>query len=290
MQSFTIKDVENLTGIKAHTLRIWEQRYGFLVPKRKESLHRIYDNEDLKTILRIAFLYHSGWKISKIAALSPEAVLEEVNRHAPGSSDYYINRLLEAAIDFNEYEFISAINEASAAGSFEKCMTDVCYPYLKKLGLLWSTNRIIPAQEHFSSYIIQNRIIYETEKLPPVSDPPQVLLTAPRGEFHELPLLFINYLLRKRGRSTLYMGPNSEQADIRQLGALPTVQSIYLHLVTNFTGLLVDDYLEEMCRLFPGKRILASGEGIKSVQRTFTNLTLLRSDHSIYEFIDGVRA
>lgn len=289
MQSFTIRDIENLTNIKAHTLRIWEQRYSFLAPKRKESLHRIYDNEDLKSLLRISFLYHNGWKVSRIAALNPDQILEEVHKtRTPNSNyNYYINRLIEAAIDFNEFEFTQVITQATERLGFEKCMTEVCYPYLKRLGLLWSTNNVIPAQEHFSSYIIQNRLIFETEKLEPSTEQPEIILAAPHGEYHELPLLFINYLLRKRRRSTLYMGTNNGKEDIEQLSTLPAIKCIYLHLVINFTGMYIDDYLESICRRFPEKKVVASGEGIKSAQRTFTNLILLRSDLEIYEFISG---
>src|SRR5215204_1774106 len=158
MQSFTIKDIENLTGIKAHTLRIWEQRYRFFTPKRKESLHRIYDNEDLKQLLRISFLYNSGWKISKIANLSSDEVQDLVKNAEVGKENYrvFVNHLIEAALDFNEYAFIEQLNRIIETTGFEKSITEICYPFLLKIGHLWSTNNVIPAQEHFSSYIIQN--------------------------------------------------------------------------------------------------------------------------------------
>src|SRR5947208_12376553 len=106
MQSFTIRDIENLTGIKAHTLRIWEQRYPLFQPKRKESRHRFYDNKDLKKLLRISFLYHGGWKISRIASLSEEQILSAVdNADINGSVSNLVNPLLESAIDFNEAQF-----------------------------------------------------------------------------------------------------------------------------------------------------------------------------------------
>src|SRR4051812_33881111 len=112
MQTFTIRDIENLTGIKAHTLRIWEQRYSFFTPKRKDSQHRIYDNEDLKQLLRIAFLYHNGWKVSRIATLSPEQVAGIVRESAIGNENHalFISQLMEAAIDFDEYSFITILN------------------------------------------------------------------------------------------------------------------------------------------------------------------------------------
>jgi DNA-binding transcriptional MerR regulator len=290
MQTFTIKDIENLTTIKAHTLRIWEQRYGLFIPKRKESLHRFYDNEDLKKLLRISYLYHSGWKISKIANLSEAEILQKVREAniIDGNFASYINRLIEAGLDFDEKSFIEVLNEVMERIGFERCIVQVCYPFLRKIGLLWSTNNVIPAQEHFASYIIQNRIIVETEKLSAPLVDPEIILVCPQGEFHELPLLFINYLMRKKGWGTIYMGVNIKRNELQQLVQVSGIRYIYLHLITNFTGSDADDYFEEICKAFPDKKIMASGEGINVIQRTFTNLTLLKSDQQIYDFINRV--
>jgi DNA-binding transcriptional MerR regulator len=288
MQNFTIRDIEHLTGIKAHTLRIWEQRYGFFTPKRKESQHRIYDNEDLKQLLHVAFLYHSGWKVSKIASLDPEQMAAIVRETTVGEEDYqlFIHQLLQAALDFNEYQFLAVINSITERIGFEKCIVDVCYPYLIKIGHLWSTNNIIPAQEHFSSYIIQNRIIVETEKVS--SDrhaKPEILLLCPRGEFHELPLLFINYLLRKYGWGTVYMGTNVQLEEVDLLIRQNEIKTLYMHLITNFTGFEVDDYFEKICKRYPDRQIVASGGGVHKAQRSFVNLNILRTDTQIYQFI-----
>lgn len=292
MQSFTIRDIEHLTGIKAHTLRIWEQRYRFFSPKRRESRHRYYDNEDLKQLLRISFLYHNGWKVSKISALSQEQIQEEVRKTvtATGNNVLYVNRLIEAAVDFDESSFVNVLDEATGKLGFEKCITDVGYPFLQKIGLLWSTNNVIPAQEHFSSYIIQNRIILETEKLSALHQKPEVILLCPQGEFHELPLLYLNYLMRKNGWHTLYLGSNIQKQDLQQLAHLDHIRFLYLHLITNFTGFSADDYLEDLCKTFPGKTIIASGEGISQVQRSFVNVQLLKSDRQIHDFIMSHRS
>lgn len=288
MQTFSIRDIENLTGIKAHTLRIWEQRYQFFTPKRKDSQHRIYDNDDLKKLLRISYLYHTGWKISKIAALSHEEILEEVKKGGTAEGNYarFVSGLIEAAVDFDEKAFTGLMNEVSEKIGFEKCIVEVAYPYLKKIGLLWSTNNVIPAQEHFTSYLVQNRIIAETETIAQSKNKPEIILVCPQGEFHELPLLFINYLMRKNGWGVLYLGVNISKNELLQLNQLESVNHIYIHLITNFTGMYTDDYLEEICRQFPDKKILASGEGISQVQRSFTNLTLLNSEKKIYDFIN----
>jgi MerR family transcriptional regulator, light-induced transcriptional regulator len=287
MHSFTIRDIENLTGIKAHTWRIWEQRYPVFQAKRKESAHRFYDNEDLKQLLRIAFLYHKGWKISKIAQLNTQAILEEVTKTEPGESSYklYALKFIEAAVDFNEKAFNALLEELIEMIGFEKCITDVCYPYLQRVGLLWVTNRVIPAQEHFSSYIIQNKIIAETEKLNKPPQTPEVLLFSPQGEFHELPLLFLNYLLRKNDWGVVYLGSNAKFDFLQQFTGNKNLRYLFLHQITNFTHYDADDYFEILIKTFPGKKIVATGTIVTKVQRTFTNLTLLKSDQEIIDFI-----
>ena len=286
MQEFTIRDIENLTGIKAHTLRIWEQRYNFFTPKRKESLHRVYNNEDLKHLLRISFLYHNGWKVSKIAALEQAAILEEIRNYFPGDSDYnyYINNLLEAALDFDEFNFMEVLNTTISLIGFEKSIVQVCYPYLIKLGQLWSTNNVIPAQEHFSSYLIQNKIISETEKLDHPSTEPEIILLCPKGEYHELPLLFINYMLRKNSWGTIYLGPNTSFEELEQVVSVTGIKKIYIHLITNFTGLQLDEYMENVCRKFSNSQVWLSGEGFRSLQMQFTNMKHLKSEKDIYNF------
>lgn len=292
MEYFTIKDIENLSGIKAHTLRIWEQRYSLFVPKRKDSQHRIYDNDDLKQLLRISFLYHNGWKISKIAGLSSAQIVEEVRKSEINSKTYktFIIQLIEAAVDFDEISFVEILNQLTAKVGFEKCITDICYPYLNRIGMLWVTNNIIPAQEHFSSYIIQNRIIAETDKLSINNEAPTLLLFSPKGEFHELPLLFIFYLLRKNGWSVVYLGSNITKEVIKQFTENGEMKYLFLHLITNFTGWDADVYFEDLCKSFPNKQIIASGAAVHQVQRNFVNLKLLKSDKEIYEFIERPKA
>jgi DNA-binding transcriptional MerR regulator len=288
MEYFTIKDIENLSGIKAHTLRIWEQRYELFTPQRKESQHRIYDNEDLKQLLRISFLYHNGWKISKIAALSANEIAAEVRQYEITTDSYktFIIQMIEAAVDFNEEKFISIINELEKKIGFEKCITGVCYPYLNRIGMLWVTNNVIPAQEHFSSYIIQNRIIAETEKISMGNKGPVITLFAPQGEYHELPLLFINYLLRKHGWKVVYLGADVEKQVVRQLTATRKIDYLFVYHITNFTGWDADVYFEDLSKNFSSQKIAVAGTVVKQIQRNFSNVILLKSDKAIYEFVE----
>jgi len=287
MQKFTIRDIENLTGIKAHTLRVWEQRYDFFTAQRKESLHRIYDNEDLKKLLRISFLYHNGWKVSRIAGLTEQQIIDTVRTTvAENDRSLYLHHLIEAALDFDEHRFLVTLNQIIEKVGFEECITQVCYPFLRRIGLLWTTNNVLPAQEHFSSYIIQNRIISETEKLVLQNRPaPEIVLFCPRGELHELPLLYINYLMKKAGWGTVYLGANVELDIVEQVLSVHSIRTAYFHLITNFTGSTIDEYTEILCRRFPGVTVVASGVEAARAQRSFTNLVLLKNDEAIHQFI-----
>lgn len=287
MQQFTIRDVENLLGIKAHTLRIWEQRYNFFAPGRKGSMHRIYNNDDLKLLLQVAFLYHQGWKISRIAALDSAALNAAIAQIPLNGATYpnYVVQLISYALDFNEVAFASLITRLAETIGFERTIEEVCFPFLQRVGMLWVTSHLVPAQEHFSSYLIQNKIIAETEKLPLVYKPAEIILFAPKGEFHELPLLYLHYMLRKWGWSVLFLGKNIELPVLQQCADQHNIQYLFLHLLTNLTQMDPEVYLEQLIKLFPDKKIVASGTAVHHVQRNFVPVTLLLSDAEIHQFV-----
>lgn len=287
MQQFSIKDVENLLGIKAHTLRVWEQRYDFFAPKRKGSAHRTYDNEDLRFLLRVAFLYHQGWKISRIAALSPQELDSAIAAVELNGNTYpnFVVQLLGYALDFNEQAFDGLLDDVSRLVGFERMVEEICFPFLRRVGMLWMTNHMVPAQEHFSSYLIQSKIIAETERIALPDKPSELILFAPRGEYHELPLLYLHYLLRKNGWSVVFLGKNVDLSVVEECATIPTIQYLFLHLPTNLTQLDPELYLEELVRRFPGKTIIASGIAVHQVQRQFVNVQLLASDKEIHAFV-----
>jgi DNA-binding transcriptional MerR regulator len=280
--------MENLCDIKAHTLRIWEQRYQLFVPKRKESQHRIYDNEDMKQLLCISFLYHNGWKISKIISLTSNQIMEEVRKLEINGNTYrtFILQMIDAAVDFNEEAFIQIVDALIEKIGFEKCIIDVCYPYLNRIGTVNVANNIIPAQAHFSGYIMQNRIIAETNKLNASNNIPALVLFSPKGEYDELTLLFIYYLLRKNGWGVVYLGVDIGKEVVKQFTGNDSVEYFFLHLITNFTGWDADIYFEDLCKSFPGKKIIVTGTGVNQLQRNFTNLIQLKSDKEVYQFIE----
>jgi MerR family transcriptional regulator, light-induced transcriptional regulator len=288
MDLFSIKDVERLSGIKAHTFRIWEQRYGLVQPHRKESKHRFYTNEDLKEILRVAFLYTNGFKVSKIAQLSPEsrsaAIDEIINKE-----DYFdkaVDRLLVAGRHFDEEAFARQLKTHILQAGFETAITQLAYPYLEKIGLLWMNDHVHPAQEHFGSQIIQHQIIAAIDDLPrtAIGAGALILLFAPEQEFHEIPLLFIHYLLRKQGKPCIYLGINIQAGLLESFMQIHPVTHLYYHQVTNFTQLDAAEYLIDLCTRYPNVHVVASGMATMQIGLPPANARLLRGLPAIMDF------
>ncbi|QEH41265.1 MerR family transcriptional regulator [Chitinophaga sp. XS-30] len=264
MNSYTIKDLESLTGIKAHTIRIWEQRYKLLRPKRKDTNHRIYDNRDLKRMMRIAYLYHQGYKISRIAEMTDEEVkqlsLEESGKKDAHLHQAYINQLVEAMIDFDQNRFEKIFHNVLLRMGFEQCILTVIYPFLERVGLLWLADRVIPAQEHFAAGIIRKKLMVAIDGLElPADKPERFLVFLPQGELHEIPALFVQYLLKKSGCPVIYFGCNIPLEDIRFYANRKPVDHIYTHLITNFPQRKLNNLVRDMAALFPDLRITISG-------------------------------
>ena len=285
MDHFSIRDVENLTGIKAHTLRVWEQRHKIFFPKRRLSQHRYYDAEDLKQLLRIAYLYRNGYKISCIATLRPDEICSIALdlKNAKDQNEKYVNNMIEAALDFDEKRLSELINELIKKVGLEGTMRDVVFKTLEKVGLLWLTGHVIPAQEHFISSIIVQRIIVEIEKLKrvPNSKGRNVLLFTPQGEEHEIPLLFIQWLLRKNQCSYVYLGTNVDTETLRFYCKERHVTDLYFHLITNLIRTDIQTYIEELAASFPQKKIICSGKFTETLERVPKNVVILTTQAEI---------
>lgn len=294
MNFFSIRDIENLTGIKAHTLRIWEQRYQLFNPKRRESKHRFYDNDDLKFILRIAFLYNQGYKISQIASLSEEQIRLMALELKPNEDNFeiYINQLTEAAIDLNQVRFEKVLHTLVMHAGFEKSVMKVLFPLLEKIGILWLTGNVIPAQEHFASALIVKKMLLAIDGLekPSHSGERKVLLFTPVGELHEIPLMFMHYMLKKNGVPHIYLGKNVslEMLELvcRQHSANSPhpVNQLYFHVITNLTRCDIKEYVCRLSRLFPEKEIVFSGSHACQCQGAPGNVRRLVCNEELYQF------
>lgn len=284
MQYFSIRDIENLSGIKAHTLRIWEQRYHLIMPARKESRHRLYSNEDLRRILRISYLYHRGYRISTIAGMpSDEIDRLSLEHHGEVHFDLFINQFVEAALDLDQDRFDQIFRGLFQHLGFEKAMIHVVYPYLEKIGRLWMTGNLLPAQEHFSSQLIRKHILLDTEKIrtTPVPGSLPLVMFTPPGEYHEIPLLLIANLLRKNGFRVVYLGTNADTSTLTEYVNTRGPCILYFHLLTNFTDLSPDDYVKGLRDSFPGMQIIASGPVATKITAVIDGLRIMHSIHEI---------
>ena len=266
MNHFSINDIENLTGVKAHTLRIWEQRYGVCQAKRKESGHRYYDAEDLKSMLRLIFLYRSGHRMSQLAGLEEDELRAlALSKTASCSYDTNISQLTEATQSFDQQRFDKLLHMMILHLGFEKCILDVVYPFLERLGLLWLTDRALIAHEHFASNLIQKKIIVAIDGLErPRNSERVVLLYTPGGEAHEIPLLFMQYLFKKYGTRTIYMGRETEQECLVELCTKQKVTHLYFHLITHLGDCDVPGYIRNLGAELPGVAIVASGRCLEN--------------------------
>lgn len=208
---FSIKDLENLSGIKAHTIRIWEKRYNVLEPMRTETNIRMYDLSNLQKLLNITLLHNYGYKISKISKLSSERIPQLVNEiiSEKSAKHHAISSFKMSMMNFDQALFFSTYNKLLAEKSFREIFYDVFIPMIQELGFLWQTDTITPAHEHFFSYLIKQKLMTNTEKLQsqePLKTDRVFVLYLPMNEIHELGIMYLNYEILNLGYKTIYLG------------------------------------------------------------------------------------
>jgi DNA-binding transcriptional MerR regulator len=266
MGRYSIKELEQLSGIKAHTIRIWEKRHRIIIPSRTSTNIRYYSDDDLKKIINVSLLNNHGIKISKIADMSAAELNEKVLAISEGQHDasVHIDQLVVAMIDMDEESFEKILNNLFLRFGFESTVTEIVYPFLEKIGVLWQTEHITPAHEHFISNLIRQKLIVAIDGLPlPPKTSRKVLLFLPENELHELGLLFYHYITRKAGFRSYYFGQCLPHVDL--------LQSVRIHspdlMVTCITTTPlspITDYLTTLNNDFPATPILATGYQIRS--------------------------
>jgi MerR family transcriptional regulator, light-induced transcriptional regulator len=265
MGKYSIKELEQLSGIKAHTIRIWEKRYNLIQPSRTPTNIRLYSDEDLKKIINVSLLNNSGFKISKIVDMS----FDELNRKVLELSEHrndisiHIDQLVVAMIDMEEEAFEKILNTLILRYSFERAITEIVYPFLEKIGLLWQTENITPAHEHFMSNLIRQKLMVAIDGLPlPPRSARKILLFLPEGELHELGLLFYHFLTRKAGWRTYYLGQNVPHSDLMSVYKTHHPEIMLTSITSSFSG-NIQFYLGRLEEDFPQALILASGYQVR---------------------------
>lgn len=262
MAIYSIRDLEKLTGIKAHTIRIWEQRYGLVTPARTDTNIRYYTDENLRHLFNIALLNRNGLKISKLALMTPDEIATKgaaIAQNNPNPNSQ-IDALTLAMIDLNEGGFERVFIEYVALNDFERTMLELVYPFLDKLRLLWLTNSISPAHEKFVGQIIRRKLMCAVDNAIPRSEAPVFLLYSPEGEMQELTLLFIQYLLRSRGMQVVYLGANVAITDLKDACHALKPNFVFTILQEPLPRHPIQTYVDNVVQAIGGCELLLTGQ------------------------------
>ncbi len=262
MNAFTIKDIENLSGVKAHTIRIWEQRYNFIKPRRTDTNIRYYSNEELKIILNIALLNKYGYKISHIDKLDVAEISQKLLSlsHYQAKQERVVNSLISCMIDLDLDTFEELLDTQIQAAGIEKLITEILFPFLEKIGLLWVTNNINPAQEHLVTNLIRQKLLVGIEySVSQIKSNKTALLFLPEGEYHELGLLYVYFLLKNQGVKVFYLGADVPLADLDFIVKAKKPDYVYTHLTALAHNFNVERFLQNLHSKIHDVPVLISG-------------------------------
>jgi len=292
MDSFTIKDLENLSGIKAHTIRIWEQRYQFLKPSRTGTNIRYYSNEELKKVLNIALLNKYGFKISHIDKMNEGEVRDKILSltQLEAQQERIVNELIQCMVDLEVERLEEILDSYIRSRGIERTITQIIFPYMEKIGILWVTNHVNPAQEHIVSNIIRQKLIVGIESVSTsIKVNKTILLFLPEGEYHELGMLFMYYLLKSRGVSTIYLGANVPLNDVEYVVNLKKPNFLYSHLTSVGHNFNFDKFILSITKRFAGTPIIISGLLTQSYERKIPpHINFKKSFSEVMEFVSGL--
>jgi MerR family transcriptional regulator, light-induced transcriptional regulator len=263
MSNYSIRDLEQLSGIKAHTLRIWEQRFNIIEPRRTDTNIRFYDDKDLKLVLNIALLRTHDYKISEISKLT----IDDINKQVIAISDQKLNypdqihALTVSMIDIDEERFEKVISSNFLQFGFENTMLYIIYPFLSRIGTLWLASSIGPAQEHFITNLIRQKIIVAIDRIVPKyhAETKKYLLFLPEGEYHEIGLLFASYIIRSRNHRVIYLGQNLPYNEITFACETHKPDAMFINITSATTGNDTQIYVDKICGQFSNINILFTG-------------------------------
>lgn len=249
--TFSIKDLENLTGIKAHTIRIWEKRYNVLEPMRTETNIRLYDIENLQKLLNITLLHNHGYKISQISKLSKERIPQLANEIISDKSfkNHAISSFKMAMMNFDQVLFLKTYDKLLSEKSFREVFFEVFIPLIHEIGYLWQTNTISVAHEHFISYLIKQKVLINSEKLQ-IQEPKNhdriFVLYLPDNEIHELGLMYINYEIQFNGYKTIYLGESVPIESLKDVKKYFDNITYVCYMTVEPNKSLVNEYIKDI--------------------------------------------
>jgi DNA-binding transcriptional MerR regulator len=292
MNQFSIKDIENLTGIKSHTLRIWEQRYGIPHPKRTSTNIRYYDDNDLKLLLNVSMLNRQGHKISHLTRMDQAELESLALSYSESTSDttVQVDALMNAMFNLDELAFEKVLSTNLLKFGIEYTMTELFFPFMKRLGMLWQTGGVSPSFEHFMTNLIRQKLIVAIDSKSGIvkENAKSFILFLPETEIHELGLLFANYLLKSRGHRTLYLGQNLPYTDLDSVVVQFECQYIMSVLTTIPVKGSTQNFVENLANRFKNHKVILTGFQVSSgaVVKAPSNVKLIESFGDFIRFLD----
>ncbi len=270
MAKFSIRDIENITGIKAHTIRIWEQRYNLVEAKRTETNIRYYEDRDLCTFLTISNLIENGFKISEVAKMTESEMVEKVSHLSIDHNNpcILVNTLTETMLEFDQQRFNQTLTNCIDNHGIVEVMNDTVFPFLRKVGFMWQTDLITPAHEHFVTNIIKSRLINAIESFPEPNPlhAKRFLLFLPIDENHEIGLLYAHYLIKQSGNRVLFLGQSIPYTDLK----LTSEKFDPHYCLTSLTSLQTEGcvitLIDELLRNLPYWPLIVSGPLVSSLE------------------------
>lgn len=268
MDQFSISQLSQFSGIKPHTIRIWEQRYNALKPHRSEGNTRYYDGSQLRRLLNIVSLSRTGAKISRLCSLNDEELFKlreeyEQNAALNNDYDYFINQLIAGGMSYDETNFDKAFSHCLLRFGLEKTYVEIIHPLLNRIGVMWTTNSMPPSQEHYISNLLRQKMLTAIDSMSPVDkDEEKWLLFLPEDEFHELGLLFSNYFLRSKGKVVIYLGANVPLSSVEHALGDIQIDNLLVFMVHRYEPENIGAYLTELRRIAGKRKIYIAGNGV----------------------------
>jgi MerR family transcriptional regulator, light-induced transcriptional regulator len=272
MGKYSIKELERLSGIKAHTIRIWEKRYRLIEPDRTTTNIRSYSDADLKKIINVSLLNNHGVKISRIAEFTHDELIKQVLEFAEKKTegDVHINNMIVCMIDLDEEAFEQAVAKLSAIFGMEKTMADVIYPFLNRIGILWQTGNITPAQEHFVSNLVRQKLIVAIDSLPRApKNSKRAMLFLPEHELHEIGLLYCHYVLKKEGLHVIYLGQMVPYDDLKSVALTHKPDIFVTSFISERPPKELQSFFNTLSQDFPSAQIIATGGAVTRIALAF---------------------
>lgn len=295
MAAYSINDLEKITGIKAHTIRIWEKRYEVVQPLRTPTNIRFYSENDLIRLLNISTLNKHGFRISEIVAMSQEEISNKISEFSSSGANFknHVNNLVLAMLNMDADLFEKVFSGAILKIGFERAITQMVYPLLEKIGIFWQIGTINPGQEHFITNLIRQKLIVAIDRLThrPIVNHKTFLLFLPEKEYHELGLLFLHYLIRKNGHKSYFLGQNVPSAVLPNICAKTHVDFLVTYLIASLSKKEIPKYMQNLSETFPDKTIFVTGIQVREGNFQLpSNVIAFNTSYELLEIMQSLQA